>query len=182
MTETEAVDLGRRAAAIWRTIEGRFWRMHRPRYAAEPLSGEGARRHGGRWNAPGQSAFYLSSTHGTAIAETQQNLVEPGTLVPYDVQAVRIVDLTDPAVAAVIDPANARTCEWQRAWRIERQRPPTWDLADALIAAGGQGVLTPSMVGPDANLVLWQWNDGSGTNVAVIDPMATLPRDQSSWS
>ena len=40
----------------------RAWRLVRPAYgdAASAFSGEGARRYGGRWNAPGRAVVYAS--------------------------------------------------------------------------------------------------------------------------
>jgi len=94
---------------IWRleaaghvAVRGRFWRMLAPRWAFDPLSGAGAARAGGRWNAPGQAALYLSNSHATAIAEYQQDLPRPGTLTAYDVDAQAILDLADPSVQQAI--------------------------------------------------------------------------------
>ncbi|MFV0302812.1 MAG: RES family NAD+ phosphorylase [Paracoccus sp. (in: a-proteobacteria)] len=42
---------------------GECFRAHNPRWSFEPLSGEGARRHGGRFNPPGVPALYLSTTY-----------------------------------------------------------------------------------------------------------------------
>lgn len=167
--------------ALLRPLSGRFWRMHLPMWASEPLSGEGARRHGGRWNAQGMTALYLSATHGTAIAEALQALVQPGTLVPYDVEAAHIIDLTDAAVAqaAGLTPAVV-TADWRRLLLIERRRPPTWDVVDRLLAAGAEGALVRSAVGPDPNLVLWRWGE-SGAEVKVLDPDNVLPRGLASW-
>ena len=93
-------------AAGHAAFRGRFWRMLAPRWAFDPLSGAGAARAGGRWNAPGQAALYFSDSHATAIAEYQQNLPRPGTLTAYDVDARDILDLCDPAVRQVRRPGQ----------------------------------------------------------------------------
>ena len=45
------------------------YRMHVPRWASLPLSGEGAAKHGGRANRPGVAALYLALEAPTALAE-----------------------------------------------------------------------------------------------------------------
>ncbi|PSO65770.1 MAG: hypothetical protein BRC36_03005 [Cyanobacteria bacterium QH_2_48_84] len=47
----------------------RLWRVILPRRAGEALSGEGARRFGGRWNRQGQAAVYTSTTASLAMLE-----------------------------------------------------------------------------------------------------------------
>ena len=48
------------------------WRLVRPRYGsrADAFSGEGARRFGGRWNAPGKRVVYVSGSLSLAALET----------------------------------------------------------------------------------------------------------------
>ena len=48
-------------------FEGEAWRHCNPNY--DPLSGEGARRHGGRFNPPGIPTLYLCTTTECAQAE-----------------------------------------------------------------------------------------------------------------
>lgn len=48
------------------------WRLVRPRFGTREaaFSGEGARRYGGRWNAPGRAVVYASATLSLAALET----------------------------------------------------------------------------------------------------------------
>jgi RES domain-containing protein len=48
------------------------WRLVRPAFAdaASAFSGEGARRYGGRWNAPGRAVVYTSEHLSLAALET----------------------------------------------------------------------------------------------------------------
>lgn len=48
------------------------WRLVKPQHGnrADAFSGEGARLFGGRWNAPGTSVIYVSSTLSLAALET----------------------------------------------------------------------------------------------------------------
>jgi len=50
----------------------RAWRLVRPAFgdAASAFSGEGARRYGGRWNAPGRAVVYASLHLSLAALET----------------------------------------------------------------------------------------------------------------
>lgn len=159
--------------------------MLSPKWSHRPLSGEGASRHGGRYNPPGLPALYMSEAFETAVAEYEQELgIRPGTLCAYDVEADGVADLTDPVPLRAIgfEPADL-ACPWKQILLIEKKRPPTWDLVDSLIADGASGVRVPSVRGRGVNLVLWRWNVGPGSpRVAALDPLADLPRDQSSWS
>lgn len=166
-------------------LAGRWFRLLTPRWAHAPLSGDGAAITGGRLNRPRQRALYLSEDLRTAWAEYQQAayLPRPGTIAVYEVQAVRVADLDDPAVAAEfgIGEEDLR-CVWRQLWRIERREPPTWSLADRLITAGAQGALYRSVVHPAGrNLVLWQDGPAMPAEVTVIDPHGDLPRDAASW-
>jgi RES domain-containing protein len=46
------------------------YRLVRRERAADALSGEGARRYGGRWNPPGTAVVYASESRALAILET----------------------------------------------------------------------------------------------------------------
>ena len=171
------------AAAPVRAVEGRYWRMLSPRWSSQPLSGAGAARNGGRWNARGQGALYLSASHATAVAEYLQDLIRPGTLAPYDVLAPRILDLTDASIRASlnIDP-QALGRDWRHVRDVEQARPASWDFADAALDAGYEGLRVASARSAGVNLVLWRWNVDGGARVTTIDPNADLPRDGASWS
>ena len=72
-------------------------------------------------------------------------------------------------------------CPWKTIARIERRRPPTWDLAARLGEADGVRVPSAQHAG-GVNLVLWRWNQSSGgARVVAIDPNRDLPRDAASW-
>ena len=156
--------------------------MLAPRWAFNPLSGAGAARAGGRWNAPGQAALYLSDSHATAIAEYQQALPRPGTLTGYDVDAQDVLDLSDPAVrhAVELDEPFLRQ-PWKEVRDILHQRPPCWDFALAAAASGWHGLRVPSVQAQGVNLVLWAWNQPGTPRVRHVDPLGDLPRDQASW-
>lgn len=153
-----------------------LWRMVGIRHQFSATSGEGARLYGGRWNRKGVPALYLAADAVTAVAEYYQGLPKPGTLVPYYVDAAAIADLT----TSTAEPCDTRVGEaleanWKAMALLDRQTPPSWTLADELIAAGAQGALVPSVQNPGGrNLVLWQWREkdmqGEGAALTVLDP------------
>jgi RES domain-containing protein len=153
-----------------------LWRMIGIRYQFSPTSGDGARLYGGRWNRKGCSALYLAADAVTAVAEYYQGLPKPGTLVPYHVDALRIADLTNTAAG----PSDKRIAEalaanWKAIAFLDGKTPPSWALADDLIATGAEGALVPSVQNPGGrNLVLWRWHErdreGQGAALTVLDP------------
>jgi RES domain-containing protein len=151
--------------------------MLRVRYQTDPLSGEGAKLHGGRWNRRGQAALYMSADIPAAVAEYHRGLPFPGTLVGLDVSASQIVDLTDGAGQPLNEEVGRAAREnWNDRVRIGLE-PLSWSLANRLIERA-DGALVPSFQMPGGtNLVLWRWSaDGSdGARVRVVDPHGDLP-------
>jgi RES domain-containing protein len=158
-----------------------LWRMLPIVFQRSPLSGEGARLYGGRWNRRGVTALYLATDHATAVAEFYQGVPKPGTLAPYRLEADRLADLTDGSGR----PGNARVKEaleadWKALSVLTGRPNPSWNLADELLSAGAEGALVPSVQNPGGtNLVLWRWHDaaggpGEGAALALIDPEAVL--------
>jgi RES domain-containing protein len=72
------------------------FRVTRRPYA--DLSGEGARRVGGRWNSPGRPALYLAESRALAVLEVLVHLDLDAQLVPTD-YVIMTVDFTAPAEA-----------------------------------------------------------------------------------
>lgn len=168
----------------FQSVAGRFWRVLAPGRAHLPLSGEGAARNGGRWNAKNTPALYLSADLTTSVAEYQQDIgARPGTFCAYDIRMDGILDLTRSEVLASvgIDPAQLHA-PWKTILLVHRGIPPGWRIAERLIGLGANGVLAPSVrsVG-GTNLVLWRWNDTPTRVVVALDPQTDLPRDRSSW-
>ena len=77
---------------------GIAYRSHDPRWAFAPISGEGSARYGGRFNAKGQPALYLSLSQVGALLESQQGFPKraaPKLICSYEIDIQNIVDLTD---------------------------------------------------------------------------------------
>jgi RES domain-containing protein len=156
---------------------GTLYRALNPVWMRQPLSGEGARRHGGRFNAKGTPALYTALTPEGAIAEANQagRPFEPITLVAYQANVTPVLDTGDPVLLANegIDPEIFSASDW----RLRMHQDGVSDsqrLAERLIAAGWAGMIVPSYakgVRPMAqNLVLWRWQDA----VTVIDTEGRL--------
>ena len=158
---------------------GRVYRAHHPMWAGDALSGMGAARHGGRFNRVGTPALYTSSDPMTAWAEAQQAFPfkpQPMTLVAYDVNCERMVDLTRPSILRVLGFTSADlACGWEGLADLGID-PPTWMLADRLIRENVSGLVAPSYA-PGAglgatNVVFWR-TEGD-CRVEVIDDFRRL--------
>lgn len=156
--------------------QGLVFRAHQPAWSFTPLSGEGAARHGGRFNPKGTPALYTSLGATVALAEYHQGFPhrpQPTTLCAYEVSCDDIVDLTDPAEHDRWSiNAEGLACAW--AWLAAKgQQPATWSLAERLTKAGIAAVIVPSFA-PNApkggkNLVFWHWSDQPPHQVLLID-------------
>jgi RES domain-containing protein len=162
-----------------------FYRALTPRWAHDPRSGEGAAITGGRFNPVGYAALYLASDPQTAIVEAQQSqlIVPPKTLCAFEISAASIIDFSQ-GFSGSPQPTqwSMWDCNWRKIWHLERQRPPSWELADDLISDGVAGLLFPSLRNRGGtNLVLFLGNLTGPDEVTVHDPDDDLPMDQSSW-
>ena len=158
-------------------VKRRYWRMLAPRWSHQPLSGEGAARHGGRYNLRGIPALYMSEDFTTAVAEYEQDLgIRPGTLCAYDVGVEGIADLTDAAFRLAYGvPDGLLHAPWKQQVLIEKITPPSWLLVERLMAEGYAGLRAPSVQTGGSNLVLWRWNDRAERRVVALDPLNDLP-------
>jgi len=64
------------------------WRVSRKAHAEQPLSGDGARRYGGRWNHIGVAVVYTSQSLSLAVLEYLVNL--PISDLPSDLVSIQI--------------------------------------------------------------------------------------------
>jgi len=169
-------------------FHGTVWRAHHPRWSFAPTSGEGAARFGGRFNRPGLPALYTSLRLETAWLEAQQGFPfksQPMTVCAYEVDCDDVVDLTEATNCSAlgVKPADL-ACAWED-FATRGKAPPSWVLADHLIAAGHAAIIVPSFASGatdnDANLVFWRWSGDPPHQVRVIDDDGRLPRNDLSW-
>ena len=169
-------------------FKGLAYRAHNPFWSFEPLSGDGAKVHGGRFTPKGIPALYLALSPTLALAEYNQGFPhrpQPLTLCTYEVDCKDIIDLTKQSVRAQIKiTLEALSCAWEMLL-AQKQTPPTWQLAERLIESGTAGIIVPSYAhnAPEnsKNLVLWQWSDTLPHQVLLIDDDNRLPKNQDSW-
>ena len=169
-------------------FSGVVYRAHNPRWAFAPDSGAGAALSGGRFNPIGMPALYTAVRFETAWLEAQQAFpfkAQPMTLCAYDVACEDMLDLTDAAVLAAHGIACADlSCPWMDL-STRGLTPPSWTMAERLVAAGIAGALVPSFARgagrADVNAVFWDWAADGPHRVRVIDDEGRMPRDALSW-
>jgi RES domain-containing protein len=169
-------------------FQGVCYRAHDPRWAFTPLSGEGAKLKGGRFNPKGVPALYLSLSINGLFREMTHGFshrMDPLTVCEYTVDVNDILDLrTEDDRNAASIALNILSCPWADDLANGRE-PASWTLTKRLIAASNAGILVPSFAtGASAdmtNLVLWNWGPTLPHRVDVHDPSGKLPKDQTSW-
>jgi RES domain-containing protein len=169
-------------------LQAVFYRGHDPQWAFSPLSGDGAKAKGGRFNPIGVPALYLGATIDTVIVEMTHGFahrLEPLTIVSYDVDVEGIVELRTPvgrraAGVKLVDMA----CTWELDLAYGRE-PASWRVANRLRKTAA-GIFVPSFArGARAdmhNLVLWKWGPDLPYRVTAHDPSGRLPKSRLSWT
>lgn len=145
-----------------------------------PLSGEGARLHGGRFNAKGIPALYTSLSIMTAIKESNQiGTLQPTTLVCYSADIEPILDATDQRCLDRYGLAleDLAADNWRSQMRDDG-KSQTQRFAERLIAAGYVGLKVRSFargaVNTDVNMVLWTWGPDLPTQLLLNDDEGRL--------
>ena len=162
-------------------FRGLVYRAHNPQWSWTPLSGDGARRHGGRFNRRGVPALYTSLSPLTAIREAGPlgRPMQPLTLCAYEVDIEPVVDTLDEDQCRVlgVNPSDLACPAWE-ADMLAGVVPASQALADRLIAAGYAGMRVRSFaVGAgagDINLVAWRWSARRPHRVVLIDDEGRL--------
>ena len=164
-------------------FRGLVYRAHNPQWSWKPLSGEGARRHGGRFNRRGLPALYTSLTPLAAIREAQPlgRPMQPLTLCAYEVDAEPVFDTLDEErrrVLGVLD-SDLACLAWE-AEMLAGSIPASQALTDRLMATGYAGMRVRSFAAgagvDDVNLVMWRWDSERPTQVMPIDDEGRLAR------
>lgn len=163
--------------------QGIAYRAHDARWAWNATPGEGARRHGGRFNARGIKALYLSLSPLTALLENDLlgRLQPTVVLAVYQVDVDPLFDALDPGMckAEGVTESELSCPSWEADMR-EKKISDSQALANRLIAAGFTGMRVRSYVRnvpPDhVNLVLWDWGDEGSGRLVLLDDRLHLPK------
>lgn len=162
--------------------QGPLFRAVNPIYARDPLSGRGTELHGGRFNAKGMAALYLSTSIMTAIREANQaGSLQPTTLVSYDAEIDDVFDSRDEAAlrAEGMSPAALADTGWRDAMKAHGEAP-TQSFARRLKLSGWNGMMVrsfaPGTTLDDLNLVLWVWQGRATARLTLIDDEKRLSR------
>lgn len=160
-----------------------LWRAFVPRWAHEPLSGEGAARFGGRWNPVGAPTIYAARELSTAWSEYNQGFVQHPALIAQ-------LSLTDALLADITEGSGLSSRELREIvrdtqWRADMdqgKRPSTHILREVFLDDGYDGVIYPSIMSPGGSCVaLWRWNAAGAPRLDVVDPEGRLPKGPASW-
>ena len=151
------------------------YRAHNPQWSWTPLSGEGARRFGGRFNRRGLPALYTSLNPLTAIREAQPlgRPMQPLTLRAYEVDAEPVFDALDEKRCRALGVLDSHlACPAWEAEMLAGSVPASQALADRLIAAGYAGMRVHNFAAgagvDDVNLVMWRWGSERPARVVLI--------------
>ena len=157
-------------------FRGLAYRAHNPQWSWIPLSGEGARRYGGRFNRRGLPALNTSLTPLTLIREAQPlgRPMQPLTLCAYEVDAEPVFDALDHERRRALGVLGSHlACLAWEAEMLAGGIPASQALADRLIAAGYSGMRVRSFAAgasvDDLNLVMWTWGAERPARVVLID-------------
>ena len=168
-------------------FQGRVYRAHNPQWSWTPLSGEGALRHGGRFNRRGIPALYTSLNPLTAIREAVPlgRRMQPLVLCAYEVDTEPVFDARNEYQRTALGVSDLDlSCPAWEAEMLEGAVPSSQALADRLIAAGYTGMLVRSVAvgagADDINLVLWKWGPNGPGRVVLIDDDRRLSRGPAS--
>lgn len=138
-----------------------LYRIAPERHAAD-LTGEGARRYGGRWNKKGTAVMYTSESRSLAVLESLVHVSLPNLPADLKIITIRIPDGIAP-----------REIDRSRLPLDWRGNPPPFTLAEwgSAWAALGESLLlrVPSAVLPDEYNVLINPQHPDSARMQVVE-------------
>lgn len=134
------------------------WRLCRRPFA--DLTGEGARRYGGRWNSVGKAVVYLAEHPALAALEVRVHLDLPFDLLPADYVLLQVVVPDSPAITCE---APADSVASGDAWLTEA-KAAVLRVRSALVPHAWNILLNPVH------------HDAAGAVVQAIEPFHFDPR------
>jgi RES domain-containing protein len=172
-------------------LKGVYFRSVEYRYMdpADVLSGTGTRVHGGRFAAVGIRAVYLSATDSGASKEITARKARLGGAAQISTDKYpRVVYAVAVNLKRALNLSALGSSQAGEAVRLaclnKADLTPSMELSRELEAEGIQGLLFPSVVGGDDNLVVYRANCGRRTltlqnEQQVIDQAKRLPQNTS---
>lgn len=151
-----------------RAFSAQVFRHHSGSYP--PLSGDGAKRFGGRWNAPGSfPVIYTALDEATALAELAKTATQ--SAIPLDklrdrkvaviyADLGKVLDLTDPGVRKALG--------LKLADLIAEAPAIPQAIGSAAHALGYEGILAPSAAGAGAILAVFADNRSTRSTISVV--------------
>ncbi len=171
------------AARFAAKFEGVIYRAVSPRYASsrDAVSGLGAKKHGGRWNPPGEfAAVYGALDPETAMAEALAvqryyglpvHGAFPRVFLAVECRLKRVVDVTDAKVerALGVNLAGLVELDW-RAANDEGSESLSQALGRAAFAATWEGMILPSARAAAGRIaVVFPDTLGEGSAIRVLE-------------
>jgi len=151
-------------------LKGVYFRSVEYRYMdpSDVLSGAGTRAHGGRFAAVGIRAVYLSATDSGASKEITARKARLGGAAQISTDKYpRVVYAVAVNLKRALDLSALGSSQAGEAVRLaclnKADLTPSMELSRELEAEGIQGLLFPSVVGGDDNLVVYRANCGRRT-------------------
>jgi RES domain-containing protein len=161
-------------------FRGILYRALNPIWASQPLSGEGARLFGGRFNPKGVPAIYASLSVQTALREVNQvGSLQPTTLVSYEADLQPMFDSRDTISLAEFgaEPELLAEPSW-REQMAQGELASTQRLAVQLLDAGFAGMIVRSFAAGATdnglNAVVWKWSSSTPNKLVLIDDEGRL--------
>lgn len=152
---------------------GHVYRLIKERFLSTPLSAEGARRFGGRWNPPGVGVLYTSATPELALLE---QLVHVRSLPYMDLPRFVLLTLILPEPPRLLE-ASDLPINWrdEADFSANHQAIAAWLAKPDALALG-----VPSAVVPDSFNYLLHPAHASFERVTVVRTSA-FPIDPRLW-
>jgi RES domain-containing protein len=123
------------------------YRIAAPRWANDAISGEGARKYGGRWNSPGRAMTYLGGSRALAALELLVHLPSP-------LSRAKVYSLIEVKIP-IKSIANYPHKILQDGWRDSPASRVTTDIGDDWLEVCGQLALrVPSVLIPEETNIL----------------------------
>jgi len=139
-----------------------FYRIVQSHWAATAMSGEGARRYGGRWNLPGIAAVYLAKSR--ALAALEIIVHAPREALPLEWRVIR-VEISDEWITTVDHTALPKTWHEQPSSSTAQNFGSAWLRENSALA-----LQLPSVIVPEEHTLLLNPNHPQFTRLKVFSP------------